>query len=117
MQPFILVCVLLLLSLAGYYMGRQRSLETAGGSMRALHSLPSYYGWYLALWCGLPSILLFAAWLVVEPRVVEGMVVADLPQSIRDLPPAELKLFLNDVRNMATGNIVSQSADPAVHAA
>jgi phosphate transport system permease protein len=117
LQPFVLACLLLLLSVAGYYMGRRRSLATAGGSIRALHSLPSYYGWYLALWCGLPSLALFVAWLVVEPHVVQSLVISTLPQDARELPPARLELLLNDIRNAATGNIVSRNLDPALQAA
>ena len=114
MQPVVLGFVLLLLSLAGFFLGRRRSLATAGGSIRSLHSLPSYYGWYLALWCGIPSLLLFATWLIVEPHVVESLVISALPQSERDLPEAQMALLLNDIRNLATGNIVSQAADPAL---
>ncbi len=117
MQTFVLACALLLLSVAGFYVGRRRSLASAHGSIRALHSLPSYYGWYLALWCGLPSFVLFSVWLMVEPHVVESLVVSSLPQSLRDLPQTELALLFNDVRNLATGNIVSQTVDPALEAA
>jgi len=109
--------VLLVLSLIGFFMGRRRSLATAGGAIRSLHSLPSYYGWYLALWCGLPSLALFTAWLIVEPHVVEDLLISALPQDSRDLPPAQLALLLNDVRNLATGNIVSQNVDPVLQTA
>jgi phosphate transport system permease protein len=36
-----------------YYLGRNRALTVAGGQIRNLHSLPSFYGSYTALWCGL----------------------------------------------------------------
>ena len=58
--------------------------------------------------------MLFATWLIVEPHVVESLVISALPQSERDLPDAEMALLLNDIRNLATGNIVSQAADPAL---
>ncbi len=117
MQLFVLVAVLLLLSLTGFYMGRSRSLAVAGGSARNLHSLPSYHGWYVALFCALPSFLIFVMWLVIEPHIVEGMLISSLPAETRDLPPARLRLLLNDIRNLATGNIVGGQIDPVVREA
>jgi phosphate transport system permease protein len=114
LETTVLLFVLLLLSLVGFLMGRNRSLAMAGGSIRKLHSLPNSYGWYLALWCGLPALFVLAVWLAFEPRVVEGLVVSSLPQDSRDLPQAQLALLLNDIRNLATGNIVSQTVDPAL---
>src|SRR5690349_13948064 len=45
------------LSLIGFFMGRSRAAAKAGGQLRRLHSLPNYHGFYVALWCGLPSLL------------------------------------------------------------
>ena len=117
MQLFVLMSALLLLSLAGFYMGRGRSLAIAEGSVRNLHSLPSYYGWYVALFCVVPGFLIFTMWLVAEPHIVESLVVSSLPAESRDLPQAQLALLLNDIRNLATGDIVSRGVQPAVQAA
>jgi len=50
----------LALAAGSFQVGRRRALARAGGDASALHSLPGYYGWYAALWCGLPGL---AAWL------------------------------------------------------
>jgi phosphate transport system permease protein len=58
MTPLHLLIVLLLLSAAGYYVGRKKAFGVAGGShgLRKLHSRPVYYGALTALWCGIPAI-------------------------------------------------------------
>ena len=68
MQASILAATLLLLSLIGFYAGRRRALASVGGRRRELHSLPAYYGLYVALWCGLPGFALFVLWLIVGPH-------------------------------------------------
>ena len=39
---------------------------------RSFHSLPGYYGGYVALWCVLPALALFAIWHAVEPVVLRS---------------------------------------------
>ena len=116
MQPALLALVLLVLTSIGYYLGRGRSLRVANGSARVLHSLPSYYGFYTALWCGIPALLLLAAWLLLEPAIVTRLVVADLPSEMRELPEARRDLVVNDIENVLKDNI-TRDADPGVLAA
>jgi hypothetical protein len=116
MQPALLALVLLVLTSIGYYLGRGRSLRVANGSARVLHSLPSYYGFYTALWCGIPALLLLAAWLLLEPAIVTRLVVADLPSEMRELPEARRDLVVNDIENVLKDN-TARDADPGVLAA
>jgi len=116
MQPALLALVLLVLTSIGYYLGRGRSLRVANGSARVLHSLPSYYGFYTALWCGIPALLLLAAWLLLEPAIVTRLVVADLPSEMRELPEARRDLVVNDIENVLEDN-TTRDADPDILAA
>ena len=50
MNAATLTGTILLLAMAGFYMGRARSLQTAGGDAKKLHSLPGYHGTYVAFW-------------------------------------------------------------------
>jgi phosphate transport system permease protein len=52
----LLVAGLLALSAAAYRLGRRKALTQRSGG-RKLHSLPAYYGVYVALWCGLPALV------------------------------------------------------------
>ena len=112
-----LILILVLLSLFSFWLGRRRSLVLAAGEVRTLHSLPSYYGYYTAIWCGIPALLVFAFWLAFEPNIMTSLVVAELPERIRNLPEDRLSLVVNDIRNLVSGNIVSGEVDPAMQAA
>ena len=116
MQPMYLVLVVLLLSITGYFMGRARAVATVGGKAQSLHSLPAYHGLYVALWCGVPSLLVVALWHIVEPHVLEAMVLSSIPGAA-DLPASQLGLVINDVKNVAAGLTPVDLADPGVAAA
>jgi len=119
MQSSFLIIVILALMIFGYVAGRRRSLAVARspGGPNKLHSLPAYYGFYAALWAGIPALFLLATGVFFQDWIITQMVVAGLPESLRDLPTAQLGLVMNDVRNMATGNIVSSEITPALQLA
>ncbi len=113
-MPFYLFLSLLLLSAGAYYLGRKRAFAVAGGQIRNLHSLPSFYGSYTALWCILPALIVFALWVTLQPGIIVDLVVAGLPPELRNLPPDRLNLVVNDLKNLVSGNFVSSTPDPAM---
>jgi phosphate transport system permease protein len=104
----VLFGVLALLTVFGYFLGRSRALKTAGGTARTLHSLPNYYGYYIGLWCAVPGFLLLLGWMGLETTILDGMLVAHLPDSLANTPAAELSLTINDIKNLAHGGITSR---------
>ncbi|MFZ1494705.1 MAG: phosphate ABC transporter permease subunit PstC [Candidatus Competibacter denitrificans] len=116
-MQFFLLLALILLSAVAYYLGRKRALTVAGGQIRNLHSLPSFYGSYTALWCGLPALAVLALWAALQPDILTNLVVADLPTELRDLPPDQLNLVINNLKNLVSGHFVSSTTDPAMQAA
>jgi phosphate transport system permease protein len=117
MNAPLLVAVLLALSSLAFYLGRRRALAVAQGPIRNLHSLPTYYGLYTAIWCGVPALLLVALWLSFEHAIITQLVVAGLPEELRALGPDRLNLVVNDIKNLVSGNITSRQADAAMLAA
>jgi phosphate transport system permease protein len=117
--PFNLMIVLLALSAAGYYLGRRKAfaLDAGGRAAARLHSRPVYHGALVALWCGLPALLLFGLWLACENQIITQLVVNGLPEPVRGLPEDRLNLVLNDIRNLVSGSIGSRPADSAMQAA
>ena len=105
MQKSTLLLLLLLLSTFAFHLGRQKSRQVVDGKVKNLHSLPNYYGYYTALWCGLPSLLLLLLWLGFETPVITHWVVADLPDELRSLPADQQSLLVNDIRNAASGSV------------
>jgi phosphate transport system permease protein len=117
MNATLLVTVLLALSSLAYYLGRRRAFTVAQGAIRNLHSLPSYYGLYTAIWCGIPALVLVALWLSFENTIITQMVVAGLPEDLRALGADRLNLVINDIKNLVSGNITSREADTTMLAA
>jgi len=110
MQLSILLVVLLTLTSLAYYMGKKRALTVAQGEIRNLHSLPTYYGLYTAIWCGVPALIVFGLWIVFEPAIVTHLVVSDLPEEVRAIEPDRMNLVVNDIKNLVSGNIASVGA-------
>lgn len=119
MQPTTVVLILVGLSIAAFHLGRQRALGSVGGpgGIRRLHSLPGYYGYFVALWCLLPALTLVLMWIIVEPRIIAVLVVNGLPDAQRAVSPGELDLLLNNIRNLAAGDVVSGDVNAVLRAA
>ena len=113
MQSTTLILLLGFMAIAAFYFGRGRSLSLVGGPGhgRALHSLPGYYGYYVAIWVALPALALLLAWILIEPKLVVALVVSGLPESYRNLPAGELNLLVNNIQNLAAGDVISVAAD------
>ena len=114
MSPLSLIVALLALSVFAYYFGRRRAFAMAGGRSQSLHSRPGYYGAYVALWCALPALGVYALWLLAQPGVIESIVVSALPEAVRGLGPDRMSLLLNDIRNVADGTFPASAAAPHV---
>jgi phosphate transport system permease protein len=106
------------LSLIGFFMGRARAVAKAGGNLRRLHSLPNYHGFYVALWCGLPSLILALVWLVAQPAIVTEATKSAMPaEPVASLDENQLSLLLSQARQAAAhSSDFSQLTDPAVRA-
>jgi phosphate transport system permease protein len=114
-----LLALLGVLALA-YQLGQKRAVAAVGGPtcINNLHSLPGYYGLYTALWAGIPAILILALWSGFQDHLVVSLVKAELPASLTEgLSEGRLGLLVNDVKNLATGNIVSTDPSPEIQAA
>ena len=113
--PFIVIAILLVASY-GFYSGRLKSLQVGGGRKQTLHSLPNYYGGYVALWCGLPALLLVTLWATFDNAVINSVVLSELSTTTDAFSEADRNLLLTDIRNQASG-IFSSRNDPQVSAA
>ncbi|MBT8079682.1 MAG: phosphate ABC transporter permease subunit PstC [Gammaproteobacteria bacterium] len=102
---------ILLAAIAGaaFFLGKQRAFAVAGGpgNITKLHSLPGYHGYFAILCALLPSMLILVLWLVVEPRVLTALTIQSLPDAQRSMAPSELDLLVNNIRNLAAGDVVA----------
>ena len=114
MQSYTIFIVLIALTFFGFRMGRNRAVKASEGHLSKLHSLPIYHGLYVAIWCSIPSLLIIFIWIISEPLIVTTLVLSELPVELQNQSQAQLNLLMNDVRNIAAGNIGISEADPAV---
>lgn len=117
MHSLILIAALLLLSTLAYQFARRKALSSSGGQIRNLHSLPSYHGAYVALWCALPALLVVGFWLSLQNGLIESIVLSGLPGQMAGLSQGEINLLLSDIRNLAADDITSGEPNPVVRAA
>jgi len=81
MSPAVLILLALGLGLAAWLAARsrawafQRSAVASNGER--LHSLPTYHGWYVALWAAVPALLFAAVWSSASPALVIQRALAD----------------------------------------
>ena len=108
----ILFLVLIVLTAGGYFLGRSRAVNLAGGDHAKLHSLPGYYGYYIALWCGLPALIVVIAWIGMETTVIEALVLNAMP-GLDNMTDDQIALAINDVRNMARGGVLHEATPDA----
>jgi phosphate transport system permease protein len=111
MSLFWLVVVLLALSVVGYVLGRRQALADAGGDIRALHSLPSYYGANVSLKSIVPAVLLLLVWLLIQPLYVNNAISGLIPDS-EVAEGSSRGLIMAEVRRAAEGldNAVASGA-------
>jgi len=120
MQSSVLLLVLLGIMALAYRFGYKRAVPIVGGvdRIKTLHSLPGYYGFYAALWVGLPALSLLGFWVGFQDVIVTSLMEAELPAEMTaGLSAGQKGLLINDIKNLATGNIVSGEVAPALQAA
>lgn len=82
-----------------------------------MHSLPTHYGALMSLWTGLPALLLLLIWSLVEPGIVDSLLVSQLPIAIQEGSATDIQLALSTVHNLAINAGVAADATlmPAVN--
>jgi len=97
----LIIAVLILLG-GAYLLGRNRARAIASQGIR-LHSLPTHYGALMALWTGLPPLLLLLIWGLAEAPIIDHLLIAQLPEAIQQGTSSEIQLTISKVHNLATG--------------
>lgn len=93
---------ILVIATGGYVLGRNRAMVSAGGNIRSLHSLPSYYGWNTFMFVSVPSLLFMVAWMLVAPLFLDNRISQTIPDAaIGD--GSSLSLVMADVRRVSEG--------------
>ncbi|SLN12922.1 phosphate ABC transporter permease subunit PstC [Roseisalinus antarcticus] len=102
MSALWILLIVLAIAVIGYVLGRGRAMASAGGDIRNLHSLPSYYGFNAALTGLVPALLLMVLWTLGQPLVIERSVAGGLDLAA-EATAADRSLLMADVRRVADG--------------
>jgi len=105
-----LFVALIIFGIFAWFLGSSRSKNKAQplGGIVNLHSLPSYYGSYAALWAVLPPMVLMVVWLIGEASVIRSMVLAALPSDILGSDRVQLQLQYGQITNLAAGALSTE---------
>ena len=109
-----LIAMVAFIAAVGFVLGRQRALASACGEIRDLHSLPSYYGWNVALKALVPAFGLLVIWLIAQPLYVGNTVSATLPDSAisegstRGLVMAEVRRTSDGIENAVAAGLMDE---------
>ncbi|MGI9415700.1 MAG: phosphate ABC transporter permease subunit PstC [Hyphomicrobiales bacterium] len=115
---FYLFCAIFALTAASYMLGRRRAVNLADFDALTLHSRPSYHGAFVAVWAGLPSLILVLLWLLFQGPVVDSLLVASLPDSrIADLDGARIDLLVSEIKAIARGRVFGEPDEHVIAAA
>ena len=113
MNVFIIIAIFLALSAWAFHFGTRRALSVAGdGGAQVLHSRPGYYGTYLALWCGLPAVLVLVVWSLLEPVMIQQAVVSALPDDAQALEGDAFNLLMTTIEILAAGGPQPSNIQP-----
>lgn len=107
MQTANLLPLILVLAVVAYGLAYMRSRAVAAplGGIRNLKALPVYYASRAALWCAIPALIVLSAWAGFEGQVIQGIVIATLPQDTWPESPGQASLILSQISNVAAGKL------------
>ncbi len=100
---FLLITLFALL-LFSFFIGRKRSLAFKANNSdgkQGLHSLPKYYGFLVALWAGVPALVVLLLWTAFDNSIITSMTISQLPEQTQQLSEDELGLLMNEIKNLS----------------
>ena len=116
----ILLATVLVLMVAalGWWLARKRAREIelrSTGHQDRLHSRPVYHGLYVAIWTGVPALLLLLLWIVIQGPVLDALLLSSLPpEVVQGLDENARAVLLNEIRTRAAGNPLPGEPAPYV---
>ncbi len=102
----LVILTLAVLGTLGYLLARRRVAAMAQAQGVHSHSLPTYHGAFVALWVGLPALLLSLVWLLLQDSVIDTLILASLPAQVTEgLDAARRSLLISEIRSIARGQV------------
>ena len=72
---FVLIFLITIFSLSLFFYGRSKTKSIAIEKNINLNALPKFYGYYLVLWCSIPSLVFLLIWTLFEPVIIKSIII------------------------------------------
>ena len=104
-----LFLTIVVLSLVAFFVGRASGRRFIQADGAAVHSLPSYHGAYVAIWVGIPALILVLLWMLFQNGMVDALIWRSLPETVTaGADPSHRRLILSEIQNVAAGRIFTE---------
>lgn len=120
MNPGIILSVILLLGMLGFWLGRRRGelfVAQGSGQIGAVHSRPFYHGAFVAAFAILPALILILIWAIFGRALISHDVLSSLPADAISDVAIERTAFVEATERLAKGSAHAGSDDPVLQAA
>jgi len=109
-----IIITLIALLIFSYFIGHKRSLAVSklDKGRRNLHSRPHYYGYMVAIWAGIPAIIILMLWSAFNSSIITSLTVSGLPDAMQTQSKDTLGLIINEVKNLADSGKIVEESDP-----
>ncbi len=109
-----ILITLIALLIFSYFIGHKRSIAVSSldKGRRNLHSRPHYYGYMVAIWAGIPALLILMLWSAFNSSIVTSLTVSGLPDALQSESKDTLGLIINEVKNLADSGQIAEETDP-----
>ena len=101
------IIILLLVTIFSYLSflyGRSRIRKITSTQSIKINALPNYYGYYLALRCALPALIILLFWSIFEPAIIKYLISQTLIQNDLNYSGDQLNLLYQKIRSLYEGN-------------
>ena len=97
------------IALISYFMGKSKIIKlTSAAGVRA-HSVPAYYGFYPVLLTLILPALLCVIWLVTQLVLFDRMLIASIPDAVKNAEDFAVSVALARIHNLADGISVGEA--------
>ena len=72
---FVIIFLIVIFSLSLFFYGRSKTRSISIQQNIKLNALPKFYGYYLVLWCSIPSLVFLLVWSLFEPVIIKSIII------------------------------------------
>ena len=108
------IIILLLVTIFSYLSflyGRSRIRKITSTQSIKINALPNYYGYYLALWCAIPALIILLLWSIFEPAIIKFLISQTLIQNELNYSSDQINLIYQKIISLYEGNFSGTLTD------